>query len=191
MARYQRKRKCKHCKVFFDPDARNVGRQSYCSKPPCRKASKAASQRRWLGKPQNRTYFRGPVHCERVRQWRKDHPGYWRRKGTFAKDALQDTLTTQRLQKQQLEGRLTQHALQDSLFVHPAVFVGLIAHLSGLSLQDDIEQTARRLQQLGLDILSRPTRKRGDPDGAQIPHLAIQTQEVARAIQLDRPAPGP
>jgi hypothetical protein len=191
MARHKRKRKCKHCKVFFDPDPRNVGRQSYCSKPPCRKASKATSQRRWLGKPQNRTYFRSPVHTERVRQWRKANPGYWRRKGTFAKDALQDTLTTQRLQKQQFEERLTQHALQDSLFAHPAVFVGLIAHLSGLSLQDDIEQTARRLQQLGLDILSRPTRRKGGPYGAQTPHLAIQTQEVAQAVQLDRPAPGP
>lgn len=191
MARHIRKRKCKHCKVFFDPDPRNVGRQSYCSKPACRKASKAASQRRWLGKPQNRNYFHGPVHSERVRQWRKANLGYWRRKGSFAKDALQDTSTPKRTQKQQLEGGLTQHALQDSLFLQPAVFVGLIAHLSGLSLQDDIEQTARMLQQLGLDILSRPSRTRGDHHGAQTTHLTSQTQEVAQAVQLGGPRPGP
>ncbi len=100
MARHIRKRKCKHCKVFFDPDPRNVGRQSYCSKPSCRKVSKAASQRRWLGKPQNRNYFRDSVHTERVRQWRKANPGYWRRKGSFAKDALQDTLTPKHVEKQ-------------------------------------------------------------------------------------------
>ena len=172
MARHIKERKCKHCKVFFNPDPRNVGRQSYCSKPPCRKASKAASQRRWLGKPQNRNYFRGPVHSERVRQWRKDHPGYWRRKGTFGKDALQDTLTPKPIEKQQLDSGFVQDALQDSLFLQPAVFVGLIAHLSGLSLQDDIEQTARMLQQLGLDILSRSPQKRGDRYDAQTTYLA-------------------
>ena len=34
------------------------------------------------------------------------------------------------------------------------LLVGLIAHLTGLSLQDDIAMTARRLQQLGRDILA-------------------------------------
>lgn len=57
MVRHIRKRTCKHCKAFFDPAPRNIGRQHYCSQPPCRQASKAASQRRWLRKPQNRDYF--------------------------------------------------------------------------------------------------------------------------------------
>ena len=67
MIRHIRKRTCKHCKAFFDPAPRNIGRQHYCSQPPCRQASKAASQRRWLRKPQNRDYFSGPAHVERVR----------------------------------------------------------------------------------------------------------------------------
>ena len=191
MTRHITKRKCKHCKVFFDPDRRSVGRQFYCSKPPCRKASKAASQQRWLSKPQNCDYFSGPAHVERVRQWRKDHPGYARRKGSCRQDALQEPSTPQRAQKQQLEGGLAKDALQDSLFMQPAVFVGLIAHLSGLSLQDDIALAARKLQQLGLDILSRtPHQKGGRPD-AQTTHFFSQTQEATQAVQLGGPTPGP
>jgi len=70
-----RPRKCLHCGVFFRPDPRNVTRQKYCSTPGCRKASKAASQRRWLDKPENRDYFRGPENVRRVREWRAAHPG--------------------------------------------------------------------------------------------------------------------
>jgi len=136
MVRHFRKRKCKHCKIFFAPDPRNVGRQHYCAKPPCRQASKAASQRRWLRKPENQDYFRGPAHVERVRQWRQNHSGYWRRKASQASDApdaLQDPLTPQPLETQQVEERLTRPALQDSFFMQPAVLVGFIAHFTGLS----------------------------------------------------------
>ena len=80
MRRPLSKPKGQHCKTFFDPAPRSAGRQRYCSQPACRKASKAASQRRWLQQPHNRDYFSGPAHVERVRQWRKDHPGYWRRR---------------------------------------------------------------------------------------------------------------
>ncbi len=79
MVRHLRKRKCKHCQTFFDPDPRSVGRQPSGSPPPCRQASQAASQRRWLHKPTNLASFSGPAPVERVRQWRKAHPGYWRR----------------------------------------------------------------------------------------------------------------
>src|SRR5262245_46159456 len=119
MTRQVRKRKCKHCKAFFDPDRRNVGRQQYCSQPPCRQASKAASQRRWLQKPANRDYFSGPTHVERVRQWRQDHPGYGRRKASQAREALQEALTRQELEKQQVEESVGQPALQDSFFMQP------------------------------------------------------------------------
>ena len=63
MRRPLSKRKCKHCQTFFDPDPRSAGRQRYCSKPACRQASKAASQRRWLQKPDNRDYFTRPDPC--------------------------------------------------------------------------------------------------------------------------------
>ena len=53
------RRKCRHCGRLFRPDPRNVRHQRYCSAPACRGASKAASQRRWLAKAENRNYFRG------------------------------------------------------------------------------------------------------------------------------------
>ena len=76
MRRPRTTRKCKHCQTFFAPDPRSAKRQRYCAKAACRQASKAASQYRWLQKPANRDYFTGPTHVERVRQWRRAHPGY-------------------------------------------------------------------------------------------------------------------
>jgi hypothetical protein len=79
MSRPQNRRKCLCCSEFFIPDPRTADRQHYCSKPGCRQASKAASQRRWLTKNGNGDYFRGPDAVSRVQAWRKSHPGYWRR----------------------------------------------------------------------------------------------------------------
>ena len=87
MNRSTHKCKCRHCRGFFVPDYRNVGRQRYCSKPPCQQASKADSQRRWLQKPENHDHFRGPDNVKRVQLWRQEHPGYWRRKTPQASDA--------------------------------------------------------------------------------------------------------
>ena len=194
MGPHTSKRKCKHCKVFFDPDPRNVGRQHYCSQPLCRQASKAASQRRWLRKPDNRHDFSGPTNVERVRQWRHHHPGYGRRQTSQASDApeaLQDSLTPQPLEAQQVEEASAPPTLQDSFFMQPAVVVGFIAHFTGLSLQDDIAVTARRLQQLGRDILHRSPPDTGGLQDAQTPHLFIQAQKSAPAVQLGGSALGP
>lgn len=123
------RKKCCHCKELFLPDARNFRWQRYCDKPGCRKASKADSQRRWLQKPENRDYFSGPEHVARVQRWREAHPGYWRR------------------------AKARPVALQDLLIIQPAVLIGLIAQLTGSTLQDDIALATRRMQQLGNDIL--------------------------------------
>ena len=153
MAYPNRKRKCPHCKGFFYPDHRNVGRQRYCSKSECRHASKVDAQKRWRHKPENLDYFKGDVHVQRVRRWRLAHPGSWRRPAPEARetsDALQETLIPHDVDNQTVEVSLEQgepDALQDSFFMQPAIFVGLIAHLTGLALQEDIAATARRLRQ--------------------------------------------
>jgi len=69
-----KKKKCRHCGRLFRPDSRNHKKQKYCSKPECRKASKAESQRKWVAK--NPKYFRSPENTFRVQQWRKENPGY-------------------------------------------------------------------------------------------------------------------
>jgi hypothetical protein len=91
----RRRRKCLHCGELFHPDARNAHHQRYCAEPACRRASKAASQRRWLSKVANRDYFRGAANVERVRAWRAEHPGYWRRGEAQTVPALQDVLSVQ------------------------------------------------------------------------------------------------
>ena len=197
MNRPIRKRKCQHCRGFFVQDYRNVGRQRYCSKPPCQQASKADSQRRWLQKPENHDHFRGPDNVKRVQLWRQAHPGYWRRqtpKVSETSDALQETCTPQEIPTQSLSENLQrplQDALQDSSFLQPTVWVGLIAHLTGCALQDDIAGMVRRLQQLGRDILDRsPQLTGGDVDG-QTPDFAGPAAPRAEAVQLGGSAPGP
>jgi len=87
-------RKCLNCNEYFDCDPRNLKRQHHCSKPECRRASKAASQAAWLAKPQNQDYFRSPVHVVRVQNWREAHPVYSHPKHK-ASLPLQDSLPIQ------------------------------------------------------------------------------------------------
>jgi|WetSurSiteA1Bulk_404760.scaffolds.fasta_scaffold07084_4 hypothetical protein len=172
MIRPVRKRKCKHCKELFLPDPRNVKRQKHCSKPLCQKASKAESQRRWLEKPENQDYFRGPDQVERVRIWRAAHPEYWRSKKSLNADALQDGLRENKKQNQLVEPQLTSSALQDPLNVQPTVIIGLIAHLTGSALQDDIATSLKRMQQLGNDILFNPNYAKGGQHASKTSYLS-------------------
>ena len=159
MAHPTQTRNCQHCKRVFHPDHRNVTRQRFCSKPECRHASKIDSQQRWRQKPENLDYFRGADNVKRVQLWRQANPGYWRRKApevSTEPEALQETLMAQEMETQSLNEAVTkpqEDALQDSFFLQPAVFVGLLAQLMGCALQEDIALMARRLQQLGRDIL--------------------------------------
>ncbi len=111
------KKKCRHCRQLFEPDHRNREKQNYCKKTPCRKASKAASQKKWLSKPENKDYFCNPDNVERVQKWRKDNPEYWKR--TNRSTALQDQLTSQPTENNennsQIDAQPQKHALQDLL----------------------------------------------------------------------------
>jgi len=52
-----KERTCRCCTELFSPDYRNAKRQEYCAKPECRKASKVASQQKWLAN--NPDFFKG------------------------------------------------------------------------------------------------------------------------------------
>jgi len=170
------------CHQPFRADARNAWHQRYCTAPACRAASKATSQRQWLAKPENRDYFRGPEHVQRVQSWRQAHPGYGRRgqaaatspatklspaQPTCTSAPLQDLVPTQVVAAQEdfdlvavpVGAAETFQAsasspLQDLLQQQPIVLIGLLAHLSASTLQDDIALAGRRLLQLGHDVLS-------------------------------------
>jgi hypothetical protein len=152
MARGDR-RKCKCCLKLFRPDPRNLRHQHYCSATGCRAASKAASQARWLSIPENRDYFRGPVNVARVQAWRSRHPGYWR-EGRRAGTALQDHSMAEPIGSTIEMANLVRSPLQEILIAQPAVLIGLIAHIVGTPLQDDIVRTTDRLLRLGQDILA-------------------------------------
>jgi hypothetical protein len=168
-------RKCLCCNEKFRPDARNRRHQQYCAKAACRKASKAASQARWLSKPENENYFRGSANCERVRQWRLANPGYSRRKAACRREALQDVSNPQPIEKEPLEPSCATSPLQDLLLPQPALLVGLISVVTGHALQDDIAESARRFLNRGRDILRMA---RGSPD---LPDHENQAHPVPRA----------
>jgi len=144
MARGER-RKCKSCLKLFRPHPRSLGRQEYCSAALCKRASKAASQARWLAKPENRDYFRHPVHVARVREWRARKVG---------SDGLQELKVTQVIDPESETRNFAMCSLQEIITAQPAVLLGLIAHLVGTPLQEDIVPVARRLLRMGQDILA-------------------------------------
>jgi hypothetical protein len=152
MARGER-RKCKSCLKLFRPDPRSHGRQQHCSSPLCKKASKAASQARWLAKPENHGYFRDAWHVARVREWRAWKGSYWL-KPSDAGIALQDVRTAQRIDAANKTSNPAASPLQEIIIAQPAVLIGLIAHIVGTPLQEDIVPVARRLLRLGEDIIA-------------------------------------
>ncbi len=131
-----KKCKCKNCHTLFLPDARNATRQKFCSKTECRKASKKASQDKWLKKPENQDYFRCPENVKRVQEWRKANPGYWHRKPSKTEIALQDPLIRQPFENNKNTDKLQSTALQDLLIAQPFVLLGLIVNFTGTVLQD-------------------------------------------------------
>lgn len=148
------RRKCRCCNEFFGPDYRNGHHQIYCSAEACRRASKAASQRRWLSKPANRDYFRGPENTRRVQEWRKRHPGYWRKQPSALKNNATSSKSAAKPDQSSCNARLERSpALQDVCLLQDPVVIGLISMVTGSTLQEDIASTARRLQARGRDIL--------------------------------------
>lgn len=187
-----KRRLCISCKEAFEADHRNARHQKYCADPACRKASKAASQRVWMAKPENRDYHSGPEAVARVRAWQDAHPEYRERQRAKRAAALQDRCDAQVLElkrelaKTPIPAEVSDPALQDFMHTQPLVFIGLIAHFFNLTLQDDISSTTRILQKLGEDIAN-----------GRLPDEFVKTGDLFRthapgagAVQLDRSAPG-
>ena len=178
-----KKKSCRNCKNLFLPNPRNATRQEYCREPECRRASKADSQKRWTEKPENRNYFCGPINVQRVQQWRKENPGYWRRKSEKTISALQDTLNEQPAENMDTAD-MHAGALQDILSAQHIVLLGLIANFTGSALQDDIAITVRRLLQLGQDVLNNSTHSKGGQHGIETAHLSRRGPPGTQAVQL-------
>src|SRR5262249_31691965 len=111
----------------------------------------AASQARWLAAPENQDYFRGPVNVARVKAWRSRNPGYWRKRRRV-RVALQDLSLVQAVDSTNKKANFAGAPLQEILSAPPAVLIGLIAHVVGTPLQEEIVRTT--LLRLGQDILA-------------------------------------
>ena len=86
-------RRCASCKQLFFPDARTRHRQTFCGKIECQETRMAENRRSWLAKPENAHYGRdNPKAKQKTREWRKKHPGYWKR----SKRTVSGTLPEQR-----------------------------------------------------------------------------------------------
>lgn len=148
------RRKCRCCSTFFIPDPRTADRQRYCSKPACRQASKRASQQRWWSKDGNGDHFRGPQEVRRVQEWRRKHPGYWKSKEPSSQSSQSvDDQGTNFVQSSRNVPRELPSALQEDCLAQHPVMVGLISMVTGGTLQEDIEATARQLLLRGRNIL--------------------------------------
>lgn len=174
---------CCNCHELFMPDSHNATRQEYCCKQECRRASKAGSQKRWTEKPENRNYFCGSTNVQRVQEWRKEHPGYWRRKSGKTEIALQETLNEQPAENIDTAD-LPSDALQDILSTQHIVLLGLIANFTGSALQDDMAITVRRLLRLGQDVVNNSTHNKGGQHGTETAHLSRGGPTGPQAVQL-------
>ena len=186
-----KKKRCRNCKKLFWPDSRNCDRQHFCRKPECRKASKADSQKRWVEKPENQDYFLGPKNVERVQDWRKIHPGYWREKSPKMITALQESLKQQPTDNIVNTAKLKSVALQDIIKAQPLVLLGLISNITGIALQDDMAITIGRLLQLGLDIANPSTLSKGEKHGIKTAHLSATGPACTQTVQLAGSPSGP
>jgi hypothetical protein len=185
---------CKNCNEPFHPDYRNRERQKYCDKPECRKASKANSQKRWLNKPENQNYFRGSNNVDRVREWRKNNPGY-SKKNSSASKTLQDSCDQNSKLKQDIKPQQPSEisgALQDFCTPQLPVLIGLISQLSGQVLQDDIAKTTQLLEQLGTDILNSSYENKGGINyDFKTSCASSSDKKDTGTIQLGGSSPGP
>jgi len=184
-----KKKKCRHCRRLFVPDPRNINKQIYCRKPECKKASKIAGHRKWLNKPENKDYFKGPEHVERVKEWRKKNPGYWKRSNP--QTALQDHLNVQDTENTGNNDRFNAIALQDLLLEQPPVIIGLISNFIGSPLQDDIATTLLAMQQSGQDILCLQSKTKGGKSDCKNACLKKPYPQGTQKLQLARPPVGP
>ena len=188
-----RKRKCLHCREFFMPDTFNGWHQRYCGKPQCRLASKAASQQRWLRSEKGLGYFQGPENVMRVKLWRAVHPGYSQRKGSKSPKAVQDIAPAQPVEKQKDTHVSAVAALQDVALLQPALIIGLISSLTGLTLQDDIVATSRQFILSGQDILGVGLENKpqgGIGNGGKKSSLSATTASYSQTVQLGGSLPG-
>lgn len=148
------RRKCNHCKEFFIAEARNRHHQRYCPKPACRRASKAASQRRWENRPENCDYNRSAEKAKKVRAWQAANPGYWKKRRKRS-TVLPEVLAREGAPQQEVTVQDGEPVLPDLWHGQSPLVVGLIAQMTGYVLPEDIAGVAHQLVVRGQALMGR------------------------------------
>ena len=125
---------------------------------------------------------------ERVKSWRNANPGYWRKKSVKSQDTLQDLIMENSIKDQEVKCDLVQSTLQDLITRQPAVLIGLIGHLTGITLQDEIASFVMKMRDSGHDILFNST---GVYHEKQKSHLSSSCPQNPQSIQLGGSPSGP
>jgi hypothetical protein len=169
---------------IYDTDPRNLRHQRYCSKPACRKQSKAQSQRQCHQKTEKQKYFRSPENSQRVKEWRKRNPGYRRKKKVRVQGVLQEVFQAQVTHNEEIISERGGNVLQDLFSMQPTVVVGLISMMTGSVLQEDIVSTVGLLVRKGRDILGiNPGSETTRPnDEKQTTSLSATTANCAASV---------
>jgi hypothetical protein len=198
-----RQRKCRCCKDLFRPHPAVRERQNFCSSSDCQKARKAANNRAF--KQRNPDYHKGPAAVERVRQWRRENPGYWRRSDkraaadSTASAALQAEHVAQSAESEEFTAHLAMNALQAELQAQRFVIHGLTAHLTGCALQAELSSVLGQWHDKGMAMgAAAPGYQAPGHDPNQGGHDAPELCTAAgsdpahpKTLQLDRPPAGP
>jgi hypothetical protein len=109
------------------------------------------SQQRWRAKEENVTYWRG--EGDRVRAWRRTHPGYWKRKRRKEQDRDQEQRNPLLARAQC--GKRKARTLREMRLPKDPMMVGLISHLAESTLQDEIAAVCRFFVTKGNEILGK------------------------------------
>lgn len=119
---------------------------------------------RWRARPEHKDWWRGEWNVERVRDWRAQHPGYWKRWRRKKAIALQIAMnpiqtTAAKVDASPAVADCATNRVSELLKMQSPVVVGLIAQMygtgSGVALQDAIAQVATRLFEKGRAVIGQ------------------------------------
>lgn len=117
------KKRCAHCRHWFQPDSRHAADQAFCSRPGCRHQSRLASHRKWWtkeGRECDKT--RAGKHKAWARQtgyqrrYRAEHPTYVLRDNARRRQAHQ---AARRAVNQDMTRKISVGRLRDIQVLRP------------------------------------------------------------------------
>ena len=98
------------------------------------------ASRRWRARPENRDHWLGEWNATRVREWQKDHPGYWKKRKKKGA-VLQNVCSAQSAGDKEDKPKV----LQDIWTAQPPMPLGLISKITGSVLQHDMARVTGQL----------------------------------------------